>query len=83
MTPLTPREVREASQLIRDNSSPLVHELIAMLERRVLLDESMLAMRSRVDSVCNRILDGTLGDTAEVLPFPSPGYSVKVPGDAA
>ena len=77
MKPLTPDEVRDAFQLIRDQSAPLVHELIDMLERRVLLDEAMLAMRSRVDDVCNRILDGTLGDSAEVIPLH--GYSVKVP----
>lgn len=44
MKPLAPGTITEAFRLIREGSIPACGEIIDMLERRMLLDESVLAL---------------------------------------
>lgn len=47
MTTLTAQEVREAFEIIRQLVPPFAVDLVDVLERRLILDESWLAMQDR------------------------------------
>lgn len=70
---MTAPEVTEAFQTLRDVCPEFAHGLVDVLERRLIVAESKVAMFERL-----RIGIVNVTDTAEVIPFPSPGHSVKV-----
>lgn len=78
MTPLSPATIRESFGVLRDivNASdhPEAVELVDMFERRLILDESLLAMQDRIDQATAKLMGG-----GQVIPFPNYGHSVKVP----
>ncbi len=76
MTPLAPETIRESFQVIRDiiaaSPHPEANELVDMFERRLILDESLLAMQARIEEVTAQVM-------GDLIPFPNYGHSVRVP----
>lgn len=53
---VSPDKIREAFELLRQTSDPAVHELLGVLEHRLLRDEAMLLMQERVDGAVEHLV---------------------------
>lgn len=76
---VAPDKTREACELIRQHANPAVHELLGVLESRLLRDEALLLMHERTQELLFDMLDN--GPLGELIPL-HPGHSVKAGGRA-